>query len=71
MADKPTSVASKDWSKLNDELRTADEDTCRRLFKEEFKGPARTRYLLRIHSRLNAVRAKGERELIKAGKSII
>lgn len=69
MAKNPT-VVSKDWKSLNDQLRDADEATCKSLFQAEFKAAKRMRYLLRIHSRLNAVRAATERDRIKTGASI-
>ena len=57
----------KTWRGLNEHLMTADEAECQRLIKLEQKGPRKSRtILLRIHSRLNSVRAHREREeLIK------
>lgn len=59
------SAISAEWKLLNDQLRHADEATCERLLKKELRGQQRLTYLLRIHSRLNRVRAARERrELI-------
>jgi len=49
------------WTQLNDALRAADEDTCLMLLKREKRGRRRERWLLRIHSRLNRLRAQRER----------
>lgn len=56
----------KSWVALNNALLTADEDLCHKLLKEEKNGRKRLRFLLRIHSRLNKVRADRERTEIKA-----
>jgi len=50
------------WLALNQELREADEDSCRALLKEERAGRKRRQFLKRIHSRLNKVRADRERQ---------
>lgn len=50
------------WVALNDALRSADEKLCMQLLKEEKAGRQRRQFLLRIHSRLNKVRADRERE---------
>lgn len=50
------------WVALNDALRDADEKLCIQLLKEEKAGRQRRQFLLRIHSRLNKVRADRERE---------
>jgi hypothetical protein len=50
------------WKGLNEYLKTAGESECERLIKLETKGPRNSRtILLRIHSRLNIVRAHRER----------
>lgn len=54
------------WVELNEELRTANEATSKALLAAEKKGKRRLQYMLRIHSRLNAVRAHSEREAIRA-----
>ena len=50
------------WVALNNALRDADEKLCMQLLKEEKAGRQRRQFLLRIHSRLNKVRADRERE---------
>lgn len=49
------------WSALNSHLKAADEAECRRLMKRELKGERRRQFVMRIHSRLNKVRADRER----------
>ena len=49
------------WRELNDKLRDADEPTCRALLRVEQAKSKRPRFILRIHSRLNRVRADRER----------
>jgi hypothetical protein len=49
------------WENLNDALRDADEVFCKKLLKLEQEGRRRKQFLLRIHSRLNKVRADAER----------
>lgn len=49
------------WVALNNAIRDADEQTCRELLKLEQAGRKRKMFLLRIHSRLNKVRADRER----------
>ena len=49
------------WLLLNDAMQEADEAECQRLLKVELKGKRRKLFLLRIHSRLNKVRADRER----------
>lgn len=53
------------WVALNDAMRFADEALCRELLKIEEAGRCRKRFLLRIHSRLNRMRAGAERILLK------
>jgi len=58
------------WNGLNEHLRDADEAECMRLLKLEQKGPRKSKtILLRIHSRLNIVRAHREREELCPGSS--
>lgn len=60
-------VAPDTWRGLNDALRSADEERCRELSLAELTGKRRLRHLIRIHSRLNKVRADRERmDLIRA-----
>ena len=49
------------WIALNDALRNADEEYCQQLLKHEQAGKQRKQFILRIHSRLNKVRADRER----------
>jgi hypothetical protein len=64
------SAVSKEWKALNDQLREADEPVCRQLLEKELDGSCRQRYLLRIHSRLNYVRAHAERATLAGGDRI-
>jgi len=52
------------WINLNDALRQADEKTCVQLMIDEQQGRRRKMFLLRIHSRLNLVRAQRERQAL-------
>jgi hypothetical protein len=52
------------WVELNEIIRSADEKTCEQLLKVELDGPKRKVFALRIHSRLNRVRAARERKEI-------
>lgn len=56
------------WLTLNDFLANAGEEDCRKLIREEQKGRNRKQFLLRIHSRLNKVRAHREREELLSGE---
>lgn len=49
------------WEALNDHLINADEARCKELLQLEINGRKRRQFLLRIHSRLNKVRADRER----------
>ena len=60
-AKKRETVASKDWKVLNDFLRTCDEAGALQKLKEEKRGQKRETFMLRIHSRLNKLRADRER----------
>lgn len=54
------------WAGLNTHLMDSGEDECKRLLKLELKGAKRTVVALRIHSRLNLIRAQRERlEIIR------
>ena len=64
------SAVSKEWKSINDQLREADEAVCRQLLEAELSGNCRQRYLLRIHSRLNYVRAHAERAALIKGDRI-
>jgi hypothetical protein len=54
------------WKGLNRAVLTLDEKELEQLFKFEKTVGRRYRYLLRIHGRLNKVRADREREEIDA-----
>lgn len=49
------------WRGLNEALMVCDEAEANRLLKAAIKAGAATRLLLRIHSRINRLRAKRER----------
>ncbi len=53
------------WQELNHLLRGASEELCLKLLQEEKQGRKRERFLLRIHSRLNKLRGRREREELK------
>jgi hypothetical protein len=54
------------WDQCNDFLRACTEKQASELLAKEKKGSRRIQYLLRIHSRINVLRAKRERsELLK------
>ena len=54
--------ALKTWLDLNLFLLQADERACLDLLKTERAGRARCRFILRIHSRMNRMRAARERK---------
>jgi hypothetical protein len=49
------------WVALNEALMGGDMGLAQRLLKEESKGKRRKMFLLRIHSRINKLRADSER----------
>jgi len=53
------------WQDLNQVIRDASEELCLQLLEEEKQGRKRERFLLRIHSRLNKLRGRREREELK------
>ena len=55
----------KAWGALNDVLRDADETLCEELLCAELEGAGRKQFMLRIHSRLNRMRAGAERIKLK------
>lgn len=59
----------KTWIGLNDFLMSASEESCEKLLQEELKGRKRRQFMLRIHSRLNKLRAIRERKELK-GKAV-
>ena len=59
------------WNSLNAAIVSASEEDCLKLLNSEKSGRARRMFLLRIHSRLNKVRADRERlELTRAAKGV-
>jgi hypothetical protein len=54
------------WTHLNAYLLKADEQACVELLKREQTGKNRVRFVLRIHSRYNRMRAHRERKALKA-----
>lgn len=55
-------VALRTWRDLNHAVKDAGEDLCLHLLTAEQRGRARRPFLLRIHARLNRVRAQRERQ---------
>lgn len=55
------SDALRNWSTLNDVLKTLDEDQCWKLLDEEKAGKRRAGCLLRIYGRANQLRGERER----------
>ena len=54
------------WLELNVHVMSLNTQTaCNMLFDRELAGKARIKYLLRIHSRMNKIRADAEREVIR------
>lgn len=66
MAHRFTSTNEMSWQDLNAAMTKADEADCLSMLKEEKKGKRRLQYMLRIHSRLNKVRADRERLELRA-----
>lgn len=65
MAQEKTSTELTTWINLNEALMGGDLALAERLLAEEKKGKKRKQFLLRIHSRINKLRADAERaELI-------
>lgn len=54
------------WINLNSALKGADEDYCNQLLSHERANKRRKQFMLRIHSRLNKVRADRERAELEA-----
>ena len=68
----PTATAEtlSTWNALNAAVMHASEAECLALLEAEKKGKARRMFLLRIHSRLNKIRADRERrELTQDAKT--
>lgn len=58
----PKEHALNNWVFLNAYLKDATLEDCEDLLEREKSGKYRRQFLRRIHSRLNKVRAHGERE---------
>jgi len=58
----PNYPALKTWVSLNKLMQGAGEDICQAHLKAELNGRRRKNFVLRIHARLNAVRARRERK---------
>jgi len=57
------------WTTLNQELMTSDEDHIQKMINWERKHRRRLQFMLRMHARLNKVRASRERkELAEAAQ---
>ena len=54
------------WARFNDLVMSLDEPGAASLLKEERRGKRRLQWLLRIHSRLNKLRASREREELRS-----
>jgi hypothetical protein len=57
------------WTELNKTLNLAGEQLLSDLLAQELAGPARVTHLLRIHARLNKLRARRERAELR-GKAV-
>ena len=55
------------WVSLNTAITTANEAACAKLMALEMQGRRRKMFLLRIHSRMNKLRAHRERKALIAG----
>ncbi len=55
-------LALSTWTALNNAVRDCDEQAARDLLELEINGKKRVRYVFRIHSRINKLRADKERE---------
>jgi hypothetical protein len=50
------------WRELNEVLLNSTEKDCNKLLESEKSGEKRIRVMLRIHSRMNKMRAENERK---------
>lgn len=57
------------WIELNAALMDGDLQLAERLLKEERANKKRKQFMLRIHSRINKLRAEAEREILRKGAS--
>lgn len=68
MGNKPIKTPELEtWIDLNQALMSGDLTLAERLLDAEKKGRKRKQFMLRIHSRINKLRAEDEREKIRAG----
>jgi len=52
------------WADLNEAMQSCEEDFAKALLEREKRGKQRKQFMLRIHSRINKLRADREREEI-------
>ena len=64
---KKSSLELATWIGLNEALMAGDLELAERLLKEEQKGKKRKQFMLRIHSRINKLRADAERAKLLKG----
>ena len=64
---KKSSLELTTWIGLNEALMAGDLELAERLLKEEQKGKKRKQFMLRIHSRINKLRADAERAKLLKG----
>ncbi len=62
---KAVHEALSSWDNLNAFIATADEEACVWTMHEEMQGKRRMMFVLRIHSRVNKLRAHREREKLR------
>lgn len=55
------------WVDLNEALMAGDLQLAEKLLKEEKAGKKRKQFMLRLHSRINKLRADSERAALIAG----
>ena len=61
----PETLGKLSWLKLNQHVTKAQEDECELMLRLELRGKKRVQFLLRIHARLNKLRAHRERISLK------
>ena len=66
---KEPSPQLRNWATLNQALMAGDLALAERLLEEEKKGQQRKMFLLRLHSRINKLRAENERAALMKGIS--
>jgi hypothetical protein len=60
-----TRIPASNWRDLNEQLMSCDLKDCFKAMQVEMLGPRRLRFMIRIHSRLNRLRAAEEREQLR------